>query len=47
MTDGLAIALVLLIAGFLLLDQFVLDLGAPLFLARKGLALVEWLAFWR
>ena len=47
MTNGLAIALVILIAGFLLLDQLVLHQGAPLFLARRGLELMEWLAFWR
>lgn len=47
MTNGLAVALVLLVAGFLVLDGLVLHLGAPLFLARRGLALVEWLAFWR
>ena len=47
MTNGLAIALVLLIAGFFLIDHFLLHLDAPLFLARKGLELLDWLAFWR
>ena len=47
MTNRLALALLLLIGGFILLDQFVLHLGAPIFMARRGLELIEWLAFWR
>ena len=47
MTNALALSIVVLIAGFLLLDQFVLHWGAPLLLARRGADLVEWLAFWR
>lgn len=47
MTNALAIWIVALLAGFFLLDHFVLHLGAPLFLARKGVDLIEYLAFWR
>ncbi len=47
MTNTLAIWIVAFIAGFFLLDHFVLHLGAPLFLARKGMDLLEYLAFWR
>ncbi len=47
MTNALAIGIFVAIAGFFLLDHFVLHLGAPLFLARKGMDLIEWLAFWR
>ena len=47
MTNGLALALILLIAGFFALDHWVLHLDAPLFLARRGLDLIEWVAFWR
>ena len=47
MTNALAIGIGIVIAGFFLLDHFVLHLGAPLFLARKGMDLIEWLAFWR
>jgi hypothetical protein len=47
MTNALALWIVALIAGFFLLDAFVLHLGAPVFLARKGLDLLDYLAFWR
>ena len=47
MTNGLALTLVVLIAGFFLLDHFVLHWGAPLVAARQGLRLIDWLAFWR
>ncbi len=47
MTNTLAIWIVALIASFFLLDTFVLHLGAPLFLARKGMDLIAYLAFWR
>ena len=47
MTNALAIWIVACIAGFFLLDHFVLHLEAPLFLAHKGMDLIEYLAFWR
>lgn len=47
MTNALAIGLVTFIAAFFALDFFVLDLDAPLFLARKFYDMLEWLAVWR
>ena len=46
MTTGLALGLAASIAALLALDAH-LDLGGALFLARKGLQLINWLAFWR
>lgn len=46
-TTKLAFILLGLILAFFVLDYFVLHLDAPVFLARKLVALVEWLAFWR
>lgn len=47
MTNIIAIWLGVIILGFLALDYFVLDWDSPLFLGRKLLELVEYLAFWR
>ncbi|KPP84796.1 MAG: hypothetical protein HLUCCA08_12265 [Rhodobacteraceae bacterium HLUCCA08] len=47
MTNRLALWLVLLIAAFFVLDHFVLQLDAALFLGRKFTDLIEYLAFWR
>ncbi|WP_165351887.1 hypothetical protein [Salipiger sp. IMCC34102] len=47
MSNGLAIGLVLAIAAFFALDHYVLNWGAPLFLAREFADLLNWLAFWR
>jgi len=47
MTNTLAIWLTALVLGLLALDYALADFGASLFLARKGLELLEWLAFWR
>lgn len=47
MSNRVAAGIVLGVLLFLLLDALVLRLGAPLFLARRGLDLIEWLAFWR
>ena len=47
MTNALAIGLLVFIAAFFALDHFVLHWDAPLFLARKFLALLTWLSFWR
>lgn len=46
MTNELALALALAIAALFALDAY-LDLGGALFLARKGLDLITWLAIWR
>lgn len=47
MTNRIALALVVLVVGFVFVDAAWLHLDAPLFLARKFADLVEWLAFWR
>jgi hypothetical protein len=47
MTNSLAIGIILFLIGFFALDYFVLGLDAPLFLARKGIDLIQYLAFWR
>jgi len=47
MTNALALWLFALVVGLFALDWYLADWGASLFLARKGLGLIEWLAFWR
>ena len=47
MTNTIALWLGALILGFLALDFLYLDWNVPVFLGRKLLELVEWLAFWR
>ncbi len=47
MTNTIALWLAALILGFLALDYFVLDWDVPVFLGRKLLDLIEWMAFWR
>ena len=47
MTNGIAIGLVIAVAAFFALDHFVLQWGAPLFLARQFADLLHWVAFWR
>jgi hypothetical protein len=47
MTNSIAIGILIVIAAFFVIDHFFLHLGAPLFLARKGMELIEWTAFWR
>jgi hypothetical protein len=47
MTNKTAVFLGLLIVGFFALDHFVLHWDAPVFLMRKLVALIEYLAFWR
>jgi hypothetical protein len=47
MTNRIALSLVALAALLLAADAAVLDLGIPLFLARKGADLVAWVQFWR
>jgi hypothetical protein len=47
MTNRIAIAIVLMIAAFFLIDALFLRLGAGLFLARQFAGLIEYLAFWR
>ncbi|MDB2369130.1 hypothetical protein N9V68_00895 [Octadecabacter sp.] len=47
MTTKLTIILAALIAGFFVLDAYVLHLNAFVFLAKKGVVLINYIAFWR
>ncbi|MBT8411949.1 MAG: hypothetical protein KJP02_09150 [Octadecabacter sp.] len=47
MTTRLALVLALLIAAFFVLDHFALHWNAGLFLGKKMLELINYLAFWR
>lgn len=47
MTNRIAFALLALILAFFLADYFWLNLGAPLFLGRKFIDFIEYIAFWR
>jgi len=47
MTNRIAFWLFVLILGFFLLDHFVLGLDADVFLARKLIELLNYLAIWR
>ncbi|WP_368183711.1 hypothetical protein [Aestuariibius sp. HNIBRBA575] len=47
MTNTLAIWLFLFIIGFFLLDYFVFEMEVGLFVARKGIDLIQVLAIWR
>ncbi|SDN87992.1 hypothetical protein SAMN05216196_102420 [Lutimaribacter pacificus] len=47
MTNQIAIGLGLSILAAIGIDAFACDGANLLFLAKKGLELIEWLAFWR
>jgi len=47
MTNRIAIGLAVVIAGFLALDAWAFGGSLTVFLGRKGLELIEWIAFWR
>lgn len=47
MTNSIAIGLGLLILGGIGVDTFLTGGEGSLFLARKGLDLLDWMAFWR
>jgi hypothetical protein len=47
MTNGLAIFLVICIAGFLALDASLFGWDLSLALARRFVGLLNWIAFWR
>lgn len=47
MTNGIALALALLILGLFLLDATVLHWDLPLFLGRQMLLFIEYVSFWR
>ena len=46
MTDRIALVLAVIIAGLIAADLFA-GWGATLFLARKFVIFVDWIAFWR
>lgn len=47
MTNGIAIALAVLIAAILVADQLWLHLGLPVLLGRQLDQVIEQLSFWR
>jgi hypothetical protein len=47
MTTRLALILLAFIIGFFVLDAYVLHLNAGLFLAKKGMELINYMAIWR
>ncbi|MDF0597422.1 hypothetical protein [Psychromarinibacter halotolerans] len=47
MTNTIAIVLGLLLVAFFAYDGLQMDWAMTVFLGRKGLEFVEWLAFWR
>lgn len=47
MTDTIAICLAILIAALLGYDYYAYDWANTVFLLRKLLDLIEWIAFWR
>ncbi|MGJ8610968.1 MAG: hypothetical protein ACSHWY_07735 [Octadecabacter sp.] len=47
MTTRLSIILILLIAAFFALDHYVLHLNAAVFLGKKAIWLINYLAIWR
>lgn len=47
MTNKIAVAIALMVLALFALDALFFDGHLPLFLARKTLALIEWVAFWR
>lgn len=47
MTNSIAVALVLLIAGLLFLDAVILHWNVPVAVGRTLIEFIEWLSFWR
>ena len=47
MTNSIAIGLGVMILSALALDFYLYGWDHLIFLAKKGLELIEWLAFWR
>lgn len=47
MSNRFALGLFVIVAGLILMDQLVWHSGASLFAARKGVDLIQTLAFWR
>ncbi len=47
MTNRIAIALALVILALFAIDAYAFGGALPVFLGRKGLDFLEWIAFWR
>ena len=47
MTTRIAIWLALALVAVFVVDAYVFGGSLPVFLGRKGLELIEWIAFWR
>lgn len=47
MTNSIAIGLGILILGAIGIDAFLTGSEGLMFVARKGIDLLEWIAFWR
>jgi hypothetical protein len=47
MTNKIAIWIGVIVLGLLSLDFFLYDWAGTIFLLRRGVDLVEWMAFWR
>ncbi|MCB1337873.1 MAG: hypothetical protein KDK10_10645 [Maritimibacter sp.] len=47
MTNRLAIFLAVIVLGIFLADRIYFGGQLPVLIGRKGLAFIEWLAFWR
>ncbi|MCB1358535.1 MAG: hypothetical protein KDK53_19260 [Maritimibacter sp.] len=47
MTNRIAIGLALVVVGAFAVDALAFGGTLPVFLGRKGLEFIEWIAFWR
>ncbi len=47
MTDRIALVLAIMVTCAVIADIALNDTNAILFLAKKGMKLIEWMAFWR
>lgn len=47
MTNKIALGLALLLVAVFAVDAFAFGGGLPVFLGRKGIEFLDWLAFWR
>jgi len=47
MTNRIALGLGIVIVGLFVVDALAFGGTLPVFLGRKGLELLEWIAFWR
>ena len=47
MTNRIAIALGLFVVAVFAVDALAFDGGLPVFVGKKGLEFLDWIAFWR